>query len=121
METYLAKMFNHGATLVNVYSWGVGGEANKNMSFRLVTEGEEALGAYRKVLKGDRLEEKTEAVTLLERLPPKIHRIQNELPGWIQKTGNQDGAALMQELQSSTERPELRGSREDGRFHSGSS
>lgn len=39
METYLAKMFNHGATLVNIFSWGIGGEANKNMSFRVVTEG----------------------------------------------------------------------------------
>ena len=33
METYLAKMFNHGATLVNIFSWGIGGEANKNMEF----------------------------------------------------------------------------------------
>jgi hypothetical protein len=42
METYLAKMFNHGAKLVNIFSWGIGGDANKNMSFRVVTEGEEA-------------------------------------------------------------------------------
>ena len=89
METYLAKMFNHGATLVNIFSWGIGGEANKNMSFRVVTEGEEALRAYRKFLKGDPLiEAKTEALTLLERLPPKIHKIQKELPAWIQKTGS---------------------------------
>jgi hypothetical protein len=106
METYLAKMFNHGATLVNIFSWGIGGEANKNMSFRVVTEGEEALRAYRKFLKGDRLlEAKTEALTLLERLPPKIHKIQKELPGWIQKTGGKDkaaaekAAALMQQMQ----------------------
>ena len=60
METYLAKMFNHGATLVNIFSWGIGGEAMKNMSFRVVTEGEEALRAYRKFLKrraADRSEE----------------------------------------------------------------
>lgn len=100
METYLAKMFNHGGTLVNIYSWGIGGEANKNMSFRVVTEGEEALRAYRKFLKGDPLiEVKTEALTLLERLPPKIQKIQKELPAWIQRTGNTDkAAALMQEL-----------------------
>ena len=101
METYLAKMFNHGATLVNVYAWGIGGEANKNMSFRLVTEGEESLGAYRKFLRGDPLTEaQTETVTLLERLPPKIHRIQNELPAWMQKTGDKEAAALMEELQA---------------------
>ena len=104
METYLAKMFNHGGTLVNIFSWGIGGEANKNMSFRVVTEGEEALQAYRKFLKGGLLiEGKSEAPTLLERLPPKIHQIQRELPGWIQKAGNKEKAALatalMQKLQ----------------------
>jgi hypothetical protein len=99
METYLAKMFNHGATLVNVYSWGIGGEANMNMSFRVVTEGEEALGAYRKVLKGDPLIEGQITLTLLERLPPKIHRIQEEFPAWMQKTGNPEAAALMQKMQ----------------------
>ncbi len=102
METYLAKMFNHGGTLVNIFSWGIGGEANKNMSFRVVTEGEEALAAYRKFLKGDQLvETKTEALTLMERLPPKIHKIQNELPAWMQKGGNMNKAsALMQELKA---------------------
>jgi len=100
METYLAKMFNHGGTLVNIFSWGIGGEANKNMSFRVVTEGEEALRAYRKFLKGDPLiEAKTEALTLLERLPPKIRKIQKELPAWLQKTGNKEALALMQKLE----------------------
>ncbi len=101
METYLARMFNHGATLVNIFSWGIGGEANKNMDFRVVTEGEAALRAYRKFLRGDPLiEAKTEALTLLERLPPKIHRIQKELPAWIQKTGDTAKAtALMRELE----------------------
>jgi len=101
METYLAKMFNHGGALVNIFSWGIGGEAMKNMDFRVVTEGEEALRAYRRFLKGDPLfEAQTEALTLLERLPPKIHRIQKELPAWIQKPGNQEkAAALMQTLE----------------------
>jgi len=101
METYLAKTFNHGGTLVNIYSWGIGGEANKNMDFRVVTEGEEALRAYRKFLKGDQLiEVKTEALTYLQRLPPKIHKIQRELPAWIQQTGNTEKAtALMKTLE----------------------
>ena len=100
METYLAKMFNHGAALVNIFSWGIGGEANRNMSFRVVTEGEEALLAYRKFLKGEPLfEAKTEALTLFERLPPKIQKIQKDLPIWMQRTGNTDRAtALMREL-----------------------
>jgi len=103
METYLARMFNHGATLVNVFAWGVGGEAMKTMSFRLVTEGDEALAAYRKFLSGAPLiEAKSDQPTFQERLPAKIHRIQNELPAWIQKSGSQEKAAeafaLMQKL-----------------------
>ena len=102
METYLAKMFNHGGTLVNIFAWGIGGEAMKNMDFRVVTEGEDALRAYRKFLKGERLiEAKTTEASLMERLPPKIHRIQKELPAWMQKAeaGNKEkAAALMQKL-----------------------
>jgi hypothetical protein len=100
METYLAKMFNHGAALVNVFSWGIGGEANKKMDFRVVTEGEEALRAYRKFLRGEQLVEAVSTTsTYLERLPAKIHRIQQELPAWIQKTGKQALAEpLMQKL-----------------------
>jgi hypothetical protein len=100
METYLARMFNHGATLVNIFSWGVGGEENKNMDFRVVTEGEEALRAYCKFLRGERLAEVVCPVSsYLERLPPKIRRIQRELPAWVQQTGNQAQAeALVQRL-----------------------
>jgi hypothetical protein len=101
METYLAKMFNHGGTLVNIFSWGVGGEAHKDMDFRVVTEGDEALRAYRKFLNGEPLIERiSEAPTLLELLPLKIHRIQKELPAWVQNGGDKDKTtALMKELQ----------------------
>jgi hypothetical protein len=103
METYLAKMFNHGATLVDVFSWGIGGDANRNNEFRQVTESPEALGAYRKFLDGVLLtEDKSETSTLLERLPEKIHKIQDELPAWIQRTGRQlEAQPLMTELDSS--------------------
>ncbi len=90
METYLGRMFNHGAALVNLFSWGIGGEANRQNPFRVVTEGEEALNAYRKFLRGERLQETLQPTnSYLERLPAKIHRIQSELPVWIQKTGRQ--------------------------------
>ena len=100
METYLAKLFNHGATLVDVFSWGIGGEANRNNEFRQVTENPEALGAYRKFLNGGSLvESKTDTPTLLDRLPTTIHKIQNVLPTWIQKTGRQaEAQPLMIEL-----------------------
>jgi hypothetical protein len=101
MESYLAKMFNHGATLVNVFSWGIGGPAIKDTNpFRIVTEGEEALQAYRKFLTGEPLiEAKTEAMTMLERLPRKMQKIQKEFPDWMQKSGNKEAAVLMQKLQ----------------------
>jgi hypothetical protein len=98
METYLAKMFNHGATLTTIFSWGIGGEAMKNMNYRVCTEGEEALHAYRKFLKGEPLTEGVTVAGLQERLPPKIQKIQKELPAWMQKTANKDAAALMQKL-----------------------
>jgi hypothetical protein len=108
METYLAKMFNHGAMLVNIFSWGLGGEAHKNMDFRVMTEGPEALGAYRKFLRGDRLIEAATGTSILERLPPKIHRIQNELPAWVQKTGDQaDVEPLMQKLSAAMKSNDL--------------
>ena len=101
METYLAKMFNHGATLVNIFAWGIGGDAMKNMSFRVVTEGEDALLAYRKFLKGEALVEARTTASLMERLPPKIHKIQKELPAWIQKADadkKEKARTLMQKL-----------------------
>ena len=103
METYLAKMFNHGATLVNVFAWGIGGEAHRNIPFRIVTEGEESLQAYRKFLKGEPLVEGETTASLSDRLPPKIHKIQGELPAWMQKAENKEkaaeAAALMQKMQ----------------------
>ncbi len=99
METYLAKTFNHGGTMVNIFAWGVGGEAMKNMDFRVVTEGEDALRAYRKFLSGEKLVEAKETASLMERLPPKMHKIQKEFPSWMQKSGNKEAMALMQKLQ----------------------
>lgn len=47
METYLARCFNNGAALVNIFGWGIGGPSNP---FRSVTEGPDALTTYRKFL-----------------------------------------------------------------------
>ena len=101
METYLAKMFNHGATLTTIFSWGIGGEAMKNMDYRLCTENEEALQAYRKFLKGEPLIEGKTVAGLQERLPPKIHKIQKELPAWMEKAKAGDrviAAAFMKKI-----------------------
>jgi hypothetical protein len=55
MESYLAHMFNHGATMTNVFGWDIGDRDNL---FRRATESDEAIAAYRKFLRGARLEER---------------------------------------------------------------
>jgi hypothetical protein len=85
METYLARMWNHGALLVNVYSWGIGGEANRDNFFRRATENAEALAAYAKLLRGQQLSQHSAA----ESLQSKLHRVQNEAPEWVRRTGRQ--------------------------------
>ena len=74
MEGYLAKMFNHGATLVNIFAWGVGVDGGRNNPFRIATEGEQALSAYRKFLKGEELREETSSTIVSpDNLAIKIH------------------------------------------------
>jgi hypothetical protein len=55
METYLGRMYNHGAVLVNIFSWGIGGEAMRNNFFRQATENPEPLAAYAKFLRHEPL------------------------------------------------------------------
>jgi len=84
MESYLAHMFNYGATMTNLFGWGVG---NRSNPFRRATEGDEAIAAYRKFLSGDRLDEKplsdsktsdsqTELQNRLRALPARIDAYQ---------------------------------------------
>ncbi|MBV1903263.1 MAG: hypothetical protein KUG58_06480 [Marinosulfonomonas sp.] len=50
MENYLAKSFNNGAALVTLFGWGIGGDIMPNNPFKMATQGETALAAYRKFL-----------------------------------------------------------------------
>ena len=86
METYLARLFNHGAVLVNIFGWGIGPADN---GFRRAAENPEAISAYRKFLRGEPLVEGPVAASILERLPAKIHRIQAELPAWTRRHNGQ--------------------------------
>jgi hypothetical protein len=100
METYLGRMFNHGAVLTNIFSWGIGGEAMRDNFFRKATENPEALAAYSKFLRGEALVESAETGFSSEKFQAKMRRIQQELPGWVQKSGKQAQAMpLMQKLQ----------------------
>jgi hypothetical protein len=93
MEGYLGSMFNHGAMLVNVFGWGVGDAANP---FRKVAESEASLAAYRKFLRGETLIEGGGQLSL----PDKIHKIQADLPAWIQSHGAEAAKPLMLQLDS---------------------
>jgi hypothetical protein len=101
METYLGRMFNHGGVLVNVFSWGIGGEAVRDNFFRKATENPEALAAYAKFLRGETLVESANTGFSSANLQAKMQRIQKELPDWVKKTGQQAKAApLTEKLQA---------------------
>ena len=68
METYLGRMFNHGAVLVNVFSWGIGG--------------------IPRFLHGGQLVE-SHSQSSIAVLQSKLHQLQRELPGWVQTSGQQ--------------------------------
>jgi hypothetical protein len=92
MQTYLAKMFNHGAVMVNIFSWGMGGEAHKDDMFRRATENAEAVSDYRKFLSGAPLQERSKAAGefSLVKFREKIHAIQVQVPKWIERTRRPD-------------------------------
>jgi hypothetical protein len=88
MEAYLSRMFNHGAVMVNVFSWGIGGDAMRGNFFRQATENPEALASYGQFLRGKTLTETATGFSA-EAFQDKMRRIQKELPAWVQKTGQQ--------------------------------
>lgn len=102
METYLGRMFNHGAVVVNVFSWGVGGESQrKNNFFRKATESPECLSAYAKFLRGEKLVESAPTGFSSEGFQAKMQRIQKELPAWVSGHADRQAQAMsrMQKIQ----------------------
>lgn len=87
METYLGRMFNHGAVMVNLFSWGIGGEAMRDNFFRRATENPEALAAYARFLRHATLVESAPGGFSAEAFRDKMQRIQKDLPVWVQKSG----------------------------------
>jgi hypothetical protein len=101
METYLGRMFNHGAVLVNVFAWGIGGEAMRDNFFRRATESPEALDAYAKFLRHAPLVETAPTGFSSEAFRGKMRRIQKELPVWVQRSGkNAQAMRLTEKLQA---------------------
>lgn len=100
METYLGRMFNHGAVMTNVFSWGIGGDAMRDNFFRKATENTEALAAYAKFLRHEALVETAATGFSAANLQKKMQRIQKELPAWVQRSGQQAQAmALTKKLE----------------------
>jgi hypothetical protein len=101
METYLGRMFNHGAVMVNLFAWGIGGEAMRDNFFRRAAENPEALAAYAKFLRHEPLVESAPTGFSSEAFQGKMRRIQKELPDWVRKSGKQAQAMpLVQRLQA---------------------
>lgn len=102
METYLARVFNHGGVLTNIFSWGIGGNAHRDNFFRKATENPEALAAYAKFLRGETLVEKANTGFSATKLQAKIQRIQAELPAWVDGNAERQKQAtsLSQKLQA---------------------
>jgi len=101
METYLGRMFNHEAVMVNIFAWGVGPEDFKRNFFRRATEGPDAIAGYRRFLSGEILREDPAQPFNLAEFQSKIHEIQSRLPQWVQRTRRQrDAEAIMRRLES---------------------
>jgi hypothetical protein len=78
MEHYLAGAFNHGASFVTLFGWSDG----SSVFARTVTCGA-SVKAYRKFLRGERLQETAAEKDAAGELPSKIRRIQGILPRWL--------------------------------------
>ena len=82
MEAYLGSLFNHGASVVNIFGWGVGESTNP---FRRTAENEKALTAYGKFLSGAPLSENTSSSSdgTTMTLQETIAKIQSMAPAWM--------------------------------------
>lgn len=110
MEGYLAKMFNHGATLVNLFAWGVGGEAGRSNPFRQATEERDALAAYSRFLRGEPLRERIqEPIISPDGVAAKMHEVREALPAWLRAGGSPARVdPLMREFQGHIQAGRLR-------------
>lgn len=101
MESYLGRMFNHGAVMVNIFAWGLGENNLQRNFFRRATEGPEAIAGYQRFLSGEPLREDSAQLFSPKELQNKIHDIQARLPLWVQRTRRQrDAEVIMRRLES---------------------
>lgn len=103
-EEYLGGLVNHGASLVNIFAW-----QDTTSGYGRSTRSKDAVAAYQKFLKGERLSEERQAGSSVSDrsswdLQTKIKRIQELAPAWLQRSSaNQaKGAPLLQQLERYT-------------------
>lgn len=88
METYLARMFNHGATLTTIFGWGLGKPGG---GFTKSSEAPESLTAYRTFLSGKPLEEEpltNESYSVGGDLPKKIQSMHKAIHAYAKRGGD---------------------------------
>lgn len=88
MENYLARMFNHGATLTNVFGWDLGDSTNL---FRQAAENPAAIDAYRKFLRGASLDERPldqSSSSEVSRLRTFVGTLPNRVQSYLRAGGN---------------------------------
>jgi hypothetical protein len=85
-------MFNHGATLTNVFGWNIGDSANV---FRQAAGNPAAIEAYRKFLRGASLDEgpldqssSSEVSRLLAALQHKMRTLPQKVASFQQRNGD---------------------------------
>jgi hypothetical protein len=103
MEGYLGNLLNHGAVLVNIFGWGAGDENNP---FRKIAESGDAVAAYRKFLRGEKLSEALIPGALAmfpANLQEKIHKVRTALPRWLKEHGSAQVQDDVEKLKQSVE------------------
>jgi len=108
MQTYLGRLFNRGAVLVNIFAWGVGPDDARRNPFRQPTEGPDAIAGYRAFLDGKPLLEDPVEPFSLAAFQRKLQSLQQRLPPWVQRTRRQGEAeAAMRRIDAAAQRGDL--------------
>lgn len=84
MESYLGSFYNHGATLVTIFGWGVG---DKNFPFRKVAESNQAINTYRAFIATGKLTVKEGVIQggVSADFANKIKKFQAVVPPYVQQ------------------------------------
>jgi hypothetical protein len=89
-EAYLARIFNHGGALANIFAW----HEKEQSPYGRATTSKSALAAYKKFLEGETLSEEIRESDLSP-AQRKARLILTRLPSYVQRGGNPGKVALL--------------------------